>query len=291
MQSSHHTHRHPDLHRSIRRPRRNGTLATFVALLCVHAFPAQGSALSFEAAVSSVADGTQGEVRVECLGNERVLGGGVAMATGSDTGWVNATHPADGSDPDGKSDDAWLGYVDATSPVSATTTATCIGGRVAKNLEYPRVETKIKAETVLTVKAECPAGFRATGGGVANSAGWGTMELKATHPSPDGRLWVGTIRNFGHEAGTMTVHAICAKGRWGRRLEYRVAKATATSQSQGVAFAGCPGGTLISGGIDVRAVLSNVHGTARFDESLWAGSVDSIGGGDVKFRAHSVCAT
>jgi hypothetical protein len=259
------------------------------AALLLTAASALALTVTVEEGSAGVTTGTQGDAQADCPDGARVLGGGITNSGGYDTGYVNAAYPADGSDTDERSDDAWRGYLDANANVTLTLRVACLHGAVADALKYKTSEVRVPSHQSKGLAVSCPKGYTVTGGGVTNSGIYGQVAVKESRPIDRGAAWKGKVDNISSRLRKLTVSAVCARGKVAKRLSYRDSRGTAPSGGQASEGTDCPvDGEPIAAGVNVGVRKSNVN-TFNLNGDGATSYLDALGNDDVKFTNYVVC--
>lgn len=242
-----------------------------------------------------VVPNSQNTVSVSCPAGQKVLGGGT-FTNADNINQVNVivgTRPADGDDQGTKFDDGWTGFHDtgATPAGGAAAIALCQGGKVASKLKFREKDAGVGAGSVKTKEVGCPNDYKVTGGGVDASGTFNATEVEGTRPVDGGTAWEGRVRNNSANPDSMTVYAVCATGRFARKLVYRVKSETADAGTEGFKSVQCSpvGGKATGGGSLVKneeaALLGSSPIGTSFSSDVWAL------GPDAPFKTYAVCKT
>ncbi len=243
---------------------------------------------------------------VRCPGKQRVLGGGQTNDAGFSGRVAFAdTAPFDAGDRDHKPDDGWTVSVDNSSigtvPVGITAEAICAKGKAAKSLRY-RKQTESVDLGNGAVEATCGRRKRVVSGGISSPAasysdgggGWITSTAPADGPDRNGKLddaWEGRIDNYTDDELPTTTYAVCAKGKFGRKLKRSSASEVVEQNTEGTATATCPGRTkIVGGGLQTPVSIGDsiFNGTGPLGRNAWIGAFDHYSA-DVTVTAHAIC--
>jgi hypothetical protein len=266
------------------------TLLGAVLAGAVAAGPAQAAAIGYYAAGNSVSAGTQNVVSIAC-GTGHVLGGGVFSQGSYNSTRINALNLTDGPDADTRANDAIIGYVDGLSGIVISARVACLGGKAGDALKYRTKNTQVKAGKSKTVIANCPDGYKVTGGGEENGGGFGEAALKVSRPVHKGTAWQAGIKNLTPTSLFLQAESICAKGRFAKRLSYSQKTAEVPAGTQDAKAVDCAGNkTEVGGGVSVGdgSFLVNGLGVVT-DGSGTLAWVDATGSDPVKFKTYAVC--
>jgi Abnormal spindle-like microcephaly-assoc'd, ASPM-SPD-2-Hydin len=231
-----------------------------------------------------------------CPPDQRILGGGLFSQAEFDKSAVVGTRPFDGLDVDSQPDDGWEGIVDTGDVGSGLpfyAAGVCQGGRVASRLKYRQQTVVVGAGSRRTKSVQCPKGYKVTGGGVTGEGVYDSREVEGTRPLRRGRGWKGRVNNFSANPQTMTVDAICATGRFARKLVYRT-KPHVTVPGQGVNLGHrCPGDSKLTGGGLLAPPSPTVVGalTEQGPPAKFVGRVDETGSTATTVKTYVICKT
>jgi hypothetical protein len=251
--------------------------------------PAAPAAIFYYASGDSVNAGTQGTVEASC-GVGRALGGGVFSQGLYGTTNINSSVPDDGADGDLLPNDGWIAFVDGISGVIVSASVACVDGKPGDALKFRTTERSVGSGKTKELVASCPDRYKVTGGGVSNTGGFEDVFLRSSRPVSKGIAWEGEVKNVDDSAVTMTVHAICSKGRFARDLDYPKGRGKAKAGQQGFKKVGCGGGKSVAGGIRVGKGSFLVNGFGLVNDGTGAQAfVDATGSNAVRFKVYAVC--
>ena len=234
-----------------------------VALLAL-ALIAAPSALGFKYVKVAKTYDEAGDVTAtrtaKCPAGKRVLGGGLLNDSGlTPRVQLLDSRPADGRDRRHRPDDAWTAsaLVESGSPVRITVYAICTGGRAAESLLYRAKSKTFPAESQRGVTTPCPAGSRIVAGGLSSPGGnhvaWITSLAPADGPDAGNTpndAYAGRLDHYQKaDSLKVTVHAVCARGPFGRGLEvHPFTTTTDPPVARTSVIALCDGGDQVVGG-------------------------------------------
>jgi hypothetical protein len=238
-------------------------------------------------------------VSAKCPGKQRVLGGGETndLSAFDDRVALTETFPFDGGDRGRKPDDGWTVSVDldGTVPVGLTAHAICAKGTAARKLRY-----RSNAESVdggqEAVEASCPKRARVVSGGLGSTdpeLGWVASTAPADGSDRNGSAddgWEGTIDDYDGPV-IATTYAVCAKGKFGRKLKRTSDPEVVEPNTEGVATASCPGKTkVVGGGLESPSPLGSsiFNATGPSGHKAWTGVYDQYAP-EVTITAHAIC--
>ena len=219
----------------------------------------------------------------ECPLGKKVLGGGVRGGIEYNSSTIVGLRSDDGPDPGTVIDDAWQGFAVASSEVTIGAYAACRAGSVVRRQKS--IDFLASGERA-SKTVGCPRGYRVTGGGVTSSD---EIEVKATHPTDDGKAWEGAALNVG--IGTSVgIRAYCVGGSFAKHLVYKKSSDTADAGQQEEDFIDCYNHALVGGGTSVAGRRqSNLRSTYPEANDTWISDVDAVGLGPVSFKTYAIC--
>jgi hypothetical protein len=234
-----------------------------------------------------------------CPGKQRVLGGGLThdQSGFDDRVAPTRTFPFDDGDRGGKPDDGWTVSVDldGTVPVELTAHAICTKGAAARKLRYRSEDDSFEAGQH-ALEASCPKRAKVVSGGLGSTdpeLGWIASTAPADGADRNGGAddgWEGVIDNYGGDL-VATTYAVCAKGKFGRKLKRTSDAETVEPNTEGIVTADCPGKTkVVGGGLESPSPQGNsiFNATGPLGRKAWTGVYDQYAP-SVTVIAHAIC--
>lgn len=185
-------------------------------------------------------------VTVRCPAGSHVLGGGQYVLAGDQNSFIHSSAPFDGGDADAMPDDGWRSRVDSINGASNTVTEYAIC--TTTQPVYRGKGGTLHSPTHVLLRASCPSGDAAVGGGLDISAKFNSAYVTASTPGPgaswDAHGWAG----LGATNQKVTDWVICADA----QVTYRSVSRVIAGGSFTSASAPCPAAAHVVGG-GVRA--------------------------------------
>lgn len=235
-----------------------GLALTLVIFTCAHvaAAPAHVATYDYLGKGKSVASMKRGSKVVKCKDRSRLVGGGVTNTAGQGQASISALRPIDikgHGDPDHVADDGFKATIDNHSDATLhmKTWAICAKRKVAKHFVY-RSEQADFTDGANSLVLDCPSGSRIVSGGGLAPGGFGESSVHFSVPQdgPDPNMLPDDEWGFYVDltaARTVTVYAVCAKGKWARGLHY-VTSESNIGPNFGFLKAKCANGQRVLGG-------------------------------------------